>query len=222
MVAETEGRLSQDAFLEVSFLIPVSATTTLAFAATGKTITRAAGSWITDGVVAGMRIETDSVTNPGPFTIQEVTSATVLTLVEAPVNETATAHVSTLWAAVAEVVSLNTPDGEPSEIDLSHLRSKSREFRNGLRDEGSISGEMNFVPTDPGQIILTEMKSEKYPRSVRITIPADDAEDLDGYQWTFPGLVRGMPVSLAVDEKASRAFTIRVAGEVLEEILEAA
>lgn len=220
----SEGRLSQDSFLEVSFKILIAASTTLAFAASGKTITRAAGSWITDGVVAGMRIETGSATNPGPFLIKTVTSATVLTLAddETVANESAAAYDATIWAEVAEVVSLNTPDGEPSEIDVTHLRSEAREFRNGLRDEGSISGEMNFVPDDPGQIIMTEMKSEKYPRTVRITIPPDEQENLSGYQWTFPGLVRGTPVSLAVDEKASKAFTIRVAGAVEEAILEAA
>lgn len=218
---DAQGLLSQDSFLEVTFEDTIS----VSFDETYNTIERATGSFITDGYVAGMRVETDSVDNPGPFIITSVAALALTIDASTPVvDEVAGSQVLTVFVKVAEVISLNTPAGEPSEIDMTHLRSASREFRNGLRDEGSISGEMNFVPSDKGQQILAEMQGEKIARTVRITVPPveEDQNSLDGYQWTFQGLARGQPVSLGVDEKAVRAFTIRVSGAVTEEIIEAA
>jgi hypothetical protein len=59
---------------------------TLTFAESTKTITRAAGSFITDGFVVGNLITTDSATNPGPFTVT-VVAELVLTVTEAVVDE---------------------------------------------------------------------------------------------------------------------------------------
>lgn len=59
------------------------------FALTGKTITRASGSWITDGVVPGDKIKyTGTVLNNTTYTVASVTSATVIVVIESPVNET--------------------------------------------------------------------------------------------------------------------------------------
>jgi hypothetical protein len=51
-----------------------------------KTITRSAGSFVTDGFVIGNRITTDAALNPGPFTITNV-AALVITVSEAVANE---------------------------------------------------------------------------------------------------------------------------------------
>lgn len=217
---DSEGLVSQDSFLEVTFRV----TGEFAFDETYNTIERDEGSFLTDGFAAGMRIETGLESgNTGPFTILSVAdNGLSMTLAEDVADLVETALTLTTFVPVAEVNSMNTPAGEPSEIDMSHLRSTAREFRNGLRDEGSISGEMNFVPADPGQVILTQMQGEKTGRTVRITVPPVDEEgqQLPGYQWTFTALARGMPVALATDEKATKSFTLRVSGSVLEELIE--
>jgi len=51
-----------------------------------KTITRGSGSFLTDGFIIGNKITTDSGTNPGPFTISNV-SQFVITVNEAVTNE---------------------------------------------------------------------------------------------------------------------------------------
>lgn len=67
------------------------------WAAAGKTLTRASGSWIDDGFVAGMSVFSSSTTNPGPYTIASLT-ATVITVTEAiggdegPAAQTITAY----------------------------------------------------------------------------------------------------------------------------------
>ena len=63
--------------------ITIGATTTLAFADNNPdTITRGGGSWVSDGVEVGDIITiSGSVSNNGDYTVAEVTSAVVLTLV---------------------------------------------------------------------------------------------------------------------------------------------
>lgn len=63
--------------------ITISATTTLAFAdADPDTITRGGGSWVSDGIEVGDVITiSGSTNNDGNYTVADVTSATVLTLV---------------------------------------------------------------------------------------------------------------------------------------------
>lgn len=217
-MSDSEGLLSQDSYLEVSF----EKTAGVAFDEDAKTLTRTVGDFVADGFKIGMDIFTNApaTANKGPYKIVNVTT-TVITVDETLADASAAATVITGYIEVGEVVSLNTPSGEPSEIDVTHLKSSRREFRNGLRDEGSISGEMNFVPSDDGQVILRSMQGEKFPRACRITVPSveEGAESLEGYRWSFQGLARGMPVSLGVDEKATVSFEIRVTGAVTEEVL---
>lgn len=64
------------------------------FASTGKTITRSTGSFVTDGFVVGDVITTDSVSNPGPFTVTNV-AALVLTVSESVSDEGPTSYTIT-------------------------------------------------------------------------------------------------------------------------------
>jgi len=54
--------------------------------AVAKTITRITGSFITDGFVIGNKITTDATSNPGPFTITNVTQY-IVTVSETVANE---------------------------------------------------------------------------------------------------------------------------------------
>ena len=62
----------------------------LTFAALGGLITRASGSWGTDGVTAGMQVYAATTLNTGTYTVVSVNSATEIAVEEAVVNETAT------------------------------------------------------------------------------------------------------------------------------------
>lgn len=65
---------------------------TLTFSASPKTITRSAGSWITDGVQVGAKIDvTGSANNDGTTFLVLGVTATVLTVYEAPTTEAAVA-----------------------------------------------------------------------------------------------------------------------------------
>lgn len=64
----------------------VAAAVNLTFANVAKTITRSAGSWVTDLIVVGCRVTFTTALNSASYTVSNVT-ATVLTINESPVNE---------------------------------------------------------------------------------------------------------------------------------------
>lgn len=213
----SKGLVAQGAYIEVTH----THTTDVEFVAATKKIIRSEGSFIDDGYLVGQTVETDAAgDNAGPFTIATV-AALELTLVEAPTDAAEAETVITAFQKVGEVVNFDTPRSEPSEIEMSHLESTYNEFRNGLRDGGSISGEMNFVASDPGQKILVAMSGEVVARTMRITLPPYNKAGmtLDGYQWTFPGLGRGVASNVAVNSRVTRSFTIRVSGEPTEQVI---
>jgi hypothetical protein len=78
----------------------------ISFDSPGKTITRATGSFLTDGFVVGNVINTDSGTNPGPFTITDVT-ALVITVSEAVTTEAAASR--NVYLDVSSVIKQSPP-----------------------------------------------------------------------------------------------------------------
>lgn len=82
---QNKGTYAEQRFISNPTYSAISTT----FAATGKTITRASGSWITDGVVPGDKLRfSGTVSNNTTYTVATVTSATVIVVIETPVNET--------------------------------------------------------------------------------------------------------------------------------------
>jgi hypothetical protein len=207
--------LSQDSYLEVSQELAA----TITAAAAGKTFTRSAGSFITDGVIVGDRFTINDALNPNEYTVT-VVQALVLTVTETVVDSTSAARVITHFVKVGEVTSMGTPSRDRPDIDVTHLKSTAKEYRKGLRDEGSISGESNFLASDTGQNIMRSMLDEQEaPRSCAITVPAKEGND--GYRWSFEAYVSSMGSQISTDDKISQSFEMRITGEVTEEVIEA-
>ena len=81
---------------------------------TTRTITRTSGSFITDGFAGGQRITTTNPSNPGPFTVAQV-SATVITTAE---NLTAAGPASTTITAAERVPTVDFEgDTRPTDGD---------------------------------------------------------------------------------------------------------
>jgi hypothetical protein len=113
----------------------------ISFDGPGKTITRSTGSFLTDGFVVGNLINTDSGTNPGPFTIADVT-ALVITVSEAITTEAAASR--NVYLNVSSVIKQSPPasledlfvDCTPPGIDL-HLESSGHNALNNAEDLSS-------------------------------------------------------------------------------------
>ncbi len=83
---------------------PTSGSLALTYAATGDTITRGTGSWITDGFEDGDMISVDGTTNnDGKYTVNGTPTATVLTVNEALTDETVTSEV-VAYITLADIV----------------------------------------------------------------------------------------------------------------------
>jgi hypothetical protein len=77
-----------------AWLYPTTGALSVTYAAAGKTITRGAGSFLTNGFMVGNVIKSTSTNNPGPFTIATVV-ALVITVNEVLVDEGPVAHTIT-------------------------------------------------------------------------------------------------------------------------------
>jgi hypothetical protein len=104
--------------------------------------------------------------------------------------------------------------GTAAEIDTTDLASTAKEFRQGLKDEGTMSIDMINEPSDPGQIRLAALRSSRAVGNFRIFVPVGSP----GWTLTFTGLVTTFPATFAVDDVVRGTVGIRVTGEILESI----
>jgi hypothetical protein len=170
---------------------------------------RASGSWVTDGVKVGMTFTTTVVGNTtATYTITAV-SATDLTVTPAPTDLTPAASANFIFLVpCGEITSIDGPGGSNSEIDVTSMDSTSKEWRNGLRDSGEVSLELNFVPGNVGQVDLRLQQAE-------LNTPGDYVLTLsNNTEISFSAFVRDFRISGAVDDKISASCTLRVTGDV--------
>jgi hypothetical protein len=186
----------------------VAVTRSVAFATGANTITATTGSFIADGFVVGMDVTTNDAGNASVGKITAV-SALVLT-VSGPVATVAAASKTITGAAnIGEVKSFNGPGGQASEIDVTTLESTAKEFLMGLQDEGEISLEVNFDPSDVGQTFCRNARTNQTRNAYRITLPNTPATRLD-----FLAFCKGFSLSGGVDDVWKASLTLRVTGAV--------
>ena len=113
------------------------------------------------------------------------------------------------YTEVKEITSWNGPDGEASNIDVTHLKSLAKEYLMGLADNGSYTLEINYLPDDAGQILMRAARVSRLIQDFKVTLS-------DGTGITFQGFVKNAPSSGAVDEKVSGSYNILISGAVTE------
>lgn len=111
---------------------------------------------------------------------------------------------------IAGVVGFNGPDGSAQVIDATHLRSTAKEKKIGLRDEGSLSLELNYLPKDPGQAALQAARTANTKVSIRITL----TDDSPATTATFDAYVPDFQIKGGVDEKVSATCKMEITGAV--------
>lgn len=124
--------------------------------------------------------------------------------------------------------------GSPSETfdDLGELRSLKpgnmtrdlrdvtnhgstggwREFLNGLKDGGVVTGQVNYVPTDGTQNASTGLIADLVSgvrRNFRIVFP-----DVGATTWSFAGIVTKFePDEVTVESELTASFEIKITGQ---------
>jgi len=99
--------------------------------------------------------------------------------------------------------------GSATEIDVTTLASTAKEFRQGLRDFGSISVELIRNQDDLGQLELFDAMGLQAVRTVIITLPTSTAN-----VGTFEGFVQSISTDINADGVVTGSATIRITGAV--------
>ena len=114
----------------------------------------------------------------------------------------------TNYQLIGEVVSFDGPTGQAKVIDVSHLTSTRREKRMGLPDEGQITLNLNYVPSDTGQDELTEARDNRELRNFKMVL-AGAVET-----WTWQGFVLKFSINGGVDDKVNATAVIEITGAI--------
>lgn len=111
------------------------------------------------------------------------------------------------YERISEVITFSS-EGDRPEIDVSSLDSLAREYRLGLKDNGTVSLEMNAIPSDDGQARMLEALSSISSYEFKVVYS-------DGNTDYFQGLVKQFPrPSGGVDEVLKQNAQIRVTGAI--------
>jgi hypothetical protein len=116
-----------------------------------------------------------------------------------------------VYTSIPEVNTLAGPDGSASEIDVTDLASTAKEFLMGLKDSGSVTMEILYIPAN---VVHTALRANW------------DARTLTGFQitftdspatlWTFNAYVQNFAISAGVDAALTGSITLRITGDITE------
>ena len=122
---------------------------------------------------------------------------------------TTSANTTATAAAIEEVNSVNGPSGSANVIDVTHLRSAAKEKLIGLRDEGQLSIDLNYIATAANQIKLRDARANRTESNVALMF-----NDVGRTMAAMKGYVSGFAITGAVDSKITGTVTIEITGAV--------
>lgn len=114
------------------------------------------------------------------------------------------------YVDIAEVTGFSGPDGSASEIEVTHLLSDAKEFIMGLPDEGSITLNINYLPSDSSHQELHKARAARTLENFRLTFSDDAASVL-----TFSACVMSISVSGQRDDAVTAQVTLRITGAII-------
>jgi hypothetical protein len=116
---------------------------------------------------------------------------------------------SVAFVDIAELRELTTPALTRNEIELTNHNNDDDEYIVGIRRHGTMTANLNFVPSDGSHDHETGLQQAWFDGSrdiYRITYP-------DGTRWLFSGFVTNFAVSAPTDDRLSADVTIRPTGK---------
>lgn len=100
--------------------------------------------------------------------------------------------------------------GQSTEIDVTTLASTAKEFKVGLRDNGSFQITMVRNQDDAGQLELWNAQGSQASYTMVITLPTSTANVL-----TFTAFVTSFSSDISADDIVTGTATIRVTGAIV-------
>jgi len=120
----------------------------------------------------------------------------------------------TTYLPIAEVRTFSgIGGGSASVIDTTHLKSIAKEKKVGLADEGQLSLEMNYVPTDAGQIALKTSRASQSEIDIKIELSDGTTT---GTTWEFKAYVLSFGKSGGVDDVVKASASLEISGAITE------
>lgn len=111
------------------------------------------------------------------------------------------------WERVNGITSFNGPNVSKNKIDVSTFASTRREYIYGLADEGDISMNAFFYPSDRvHRLIMTQDVPSHENRDWRLELS-------DGTAYEFSGNLTGAPISGEIDGAVAWSLTLSISGE---------
>lgn len=183
----------------------ITAVTKAASAVVSATNTAAVGDVIVFGAVTGMPDITGMIGIVTAATGAQLTVG-IDTTGFATAGTAGTAGLCVL-AEVANVKDVSGFDGSAGEIDVTHMRSAAKEFRQGLQDWGSFSLTLDVDLADPGQMALRAAKAKGTTKVMRWRLP-------NGKVRAFSAFVKKFGEQAGVDGVVKGSVDLRITGDV--------
>lgn len=122
---------------------------------------------------------------------------------------TSSATTTAVAAAVEQVNSVSGPSGSANVIDVTHLQSTAKEKLIGLRDEGQVTLDINFLASATNQQKLIDMRARRIQSGLALLF-----NDVNRSAAKMMCYVSGFSVNAAVDAKLTASVTIEIDGPV--------
>lgn len=115
------------------------------------------------------------------------------------------------WSDIPEIRTLGGPDGSAPTIDVTDLDSTGREYVLGLKDEGSFSLGIMYIPQNAVHAALRTAWGNRTKLRFRVTFT-----DATTTVWEFSGYVTGFSGNAAVDTVIEATVGIKITGSIYE------
>lgn len=112
------------------------------------------------------------------------------------------------WTEIEEVKSVQFSPGGRNEIDVTNLKSTAKEKLLGLKDNGTMNGDINVDLTDAGQNACRASEGSDDVKDFRMTLPGGAGVA------TFQGQVKRMNWGGAVDAAFTGSYEIGITGDI--------
>ena len=116
------------------------------------------------------------------------------------------------YTQITEVTGISGPSSQANLIDVTNLDSTAKEFVPGLKDEGEIRLDINWVPDlsihQQIRIAQTARTKKSFVIEFSDTAPVT--------RWEFSGYVTQCQISGSVDNALKAAVTIKITGAITE------
>lgn len=115
------------------------------------------------------------------------------------------------FSNIPEIKTIGGPDGSAPTIDVTDLDSTAREYVLGLKDEGSFSLTINYIPANTVHAQLRTAWANRTLMQFRVTF-ADSGTTV----WEFDGYVTGFSQNAGVDTVLEATVGIKITGAIYE------